>query len=161
INPDVSRFDTEKFNIYSDEFRALLTDSIRLRLRTDVPVGSCLSGGLDSSSIVSIINKLMQSDYSINKDVIGEHQKTFSAVYEEKGCDENEFIKEVVNFTNCEANYIYPDSKTLASEIEKFIYHLDEPFVSTSMYAQWNVMKLAHQNGIKVLLDGQGSDEII
>ncbi len=161
INRDTVSYNAGDFKKYCGEYNELFTDSVRLRLRTDASVGSCLSGGLDSSSIVCIINKLLQSDSSINREVIGDLQKTFSAVYEDKEADESEFIKEVVRYTNCSPHYIYPNPEDLTKEVEKFIYHLDEPFVSTSMYAQWNVMKLVHQNGVKVLLDGQGSDETV
>lgn len=160
VNTETVTYSKSDFERYSKEFNELFTDSIRLRLRTDVSVGSCLSGGLDSSSIVCVINKLIQTDPNINRDVIGTLQKTFSAVYHDKAADESEFIKEIVNFTKCDAHYIYPNSEDLVKDVERFIYHLDEPFVSTSMYAQWNVMKLAHYNGVTVLLDGQGSDEI-
>src|SRR3990172_8404061 len=161
-NLDVTGYSSTQFKKYCSTYNELLEDSIRIRLRTDVSIGSCLSGGLDSSSIVSIVNKLIQSDGSINRDVIGEYQKTFSAVYKnDPENDESPFIKEVVKFTNCDAHYINPDHEMLINDIDKFLYHLDEPVVSTSMFAQWNVMKLARQNGVTVLLDGQGSDETV
>jgi asparagine synthase (glutamine-hydrolysing) len=172
INDATPRYNESRFMDYSNEFRDLLIDSVKLRLRTDVPIGSCLSGGLDSSSIVTIVNQLMVSEDksgniplapfkggTIRRELIGEHQKTFSAVYEDKMIDESRFINEIIRDTNCDGHFIFPSSIMLREDINSFVYHLDEPFVSTSMFAQWNVMKLAKQNNVKVLLDGQGSDE--
>ncbi|MCX7877644.1 MAG: asparagine synthase (glutamine-hydrolyzing) [Ignavibacteria bacterium] len=161
INTSTPPYNRRYLEKTSDEFRELFKDAVRLRLRTDVPLGSCLSGGLDSSSIVCVINNLIKNDKSVASAIAGEFQKTFSAVYHDPLSDESDFIKEVVSHTGCDAHYIYPSGEKLASELEKLIYHLDEPFVSTSMYAQWNVMKLARENGVTVLLDGQGADEIL
>jgi len=158
-NTETTGYDESQFKRYVEKYRELLTDSVKLRLRTDVPIGSCLSGGVDSSSIVTIVNELMLGGNNIKREVIGEYQKTFSAVYEDETIDESRFMNEIVKDTQCDAHFIFPNSASLRDEINSFIYHLDEPFVSTSMYAQWNVMKLAKQNKVKVLLDGQGSDE--
>lgn len=134
-------------------FREHLFDSVRLRLRADVPVGSCLSGGLDSSSIVCVLNSILQE-----KDAHA-LQKTFSACADIKRFDEREFIDDVVRHTGVEGHYVYPDLSNLFSTCEKITWHQDEPFGSTSIYAQWEVFKLAAQNGVKVMLDGQGADE--
>lgn len=137
------------------EFRKLLSDSVRLRLRSDVPIGSCLSGGLDSSSIVCLVNDILKEagDPSI--------QKTFSAFSKEKRVDESRFVREVVACRNIESFSIYPDMYELFDELEKIIWHQDEPFDSTSIFAQWNVFKLSSQHHVKVMLDGQGADEIL
>lgn len=136
-------------------FRALLTDSIRLRLRSDVPVGSCLSGGLDSSSIVCLVNDILRNsgDESV--------QKTFSAFSHEMRVDESQYVKEVVSCRNIESFSIYPEMKDLFRELDNIIWHQDEPFDSTSIFAQWNVFKLASQHHVKVMLDGQGADEML
>jgi len=135
------------------EFTRLLTDSVRLRLRADVPVGSCLSGGLDSSSIVCIMNRLLRNQ--------GAHelQKTFSACADVKRFDEREFIDEVVRHMDVKPYYVYPSLDALFETQDDITWHQDEPFGSTSIYAQWNVFKLAADNGVKVMLDGQGADE--
>lgn len=134
-------------------FRHLLCDSVRLRLRADVSVGSCLSGGLDSSSIVCIVNDILRAQ-SLNS-----LQKTFSACALEKRFDEREFIDEVVKTTGVEAHYTYPSVDDLFDTVDAITWHQDEPFGSTSIYAQWHVFKLAAENGVKVMLDGQGADE--
>jgi len=135
------------------ELRRLLTDSVRLRLRADVPVGSCLSGGLDSSSIVCVMNELLRAQDAQAL------QKTFSACATVKRFDEREFIDEVVRHTATEAHYVYPALEELYPALDRITWHQDEPFGSTSIYAQWHVFALAAGNRVKVMLDGQGADE--
>ncbi|MEM7817922.1 MAG: asparagine synthase (glutamine-hydrolyzing) [Candidatus Aenigmatarchaeota archaeon] len=136
----------------------LLEDSIKKHLISEVPIGTCLSGGIDSSVIVCIINKLLKENNNLVK-VIGKMQKTFSAVYKDKKIDERKYIEKVVKFTRVEKNYTFPSSKKLWKDLKRIIYFQDEPFLSPSIYAQWEVMKLASKK-VKVLLDGQGGDEI-
>lgn len=135
------------------EFRRLLTDSVRLRLRSDVPVGSCLSGGLDSSSIVCLMNGLLREHDAQAQQV------TFSACATVKRFDEREFIEEVVRHTGVSAHYVYPRLDELFAVNDRMTWHHDEPFGSTSIYAQWQVFGLAAGNRVKVMLDGQGADE--
>ena len=135
------------------EFRQLLTDSVRLRLRADVPIGSCLSGGLDSSSIVCVMNGLLhEQDASAL-------QKTFSACSDVKRFDEREYIEAVVRHTGTDAHYVYPRIERLFDLLDDITWHQDEPFGSTSIYAQWHVFRLAAEAKVKVMLDGQGADE--
>ena len=131
-------------------FYNLFEESIKLRLRSDVPVGTCLSGGLDSSSIVCITNKFVDKG----------RQKTFSSCFDNKKFDEREYIEEVIERTGADKNYIFPSGEAFLEEIEDLIYHQDEPFGSLSIYAQWNVMRKASET-VKVLLDGQGGDELL
>lgn len=137
----------------SEQFREKLIDSVRLRLRADVPVGSCLSGGLDSSSIVCIANQLLRE-----QDAHG-LQKTFSACADVAKFDERKWIDIVVNATDVEAHYVYPPLSGLFEESARITWHQDEPFGSTSIYAQWSVFGLAAEQQVKVMLDGQGADE--
>jgi asparagine synthase (glutamine-hydrolysing) len=130
-----------------DEYKDLLCSALELHLRSDVPVGVCLSGGLDSSSIVSLY--LQDKNTSLN---------TFSAVYGKgQTGDEMDFINEfrssLINmyFTN-------PTSENLANDLVKFVKLHGEPIPSTSPYAQFKVMELA-QGKVVVTLDGQGADE--
>ncbi len=137
--------------VYAEKFFELFRDSVSLRLRSDVPVGTCLSGGLDSSSIVCMTNGLLGR----------KRHKTFSSCFEEKRFDESPFIEEVVRKTGAESYRIYPDPRRLPSDMERIIWHQEEPFGSTSIYAQWNVFSLARSHQTKVILDGQGADEIL
>jgi asparagine synthase (glutamine-hydrolysing) len=135
----------------SNEFSELLSSSIGLRLRSDVPVGVCLSGGLDSSAIVSLLLK----DYN-KKDI-----NTFSAVYNIEGhrYDESEYIYEYKNVLD-NMYYTSPTSDTLMTDMDNFIQAHNEPVTSTSHYAQFKVMELAKSN-VVVTLDGQGADEML
>lgn len=131
-----------------EEYRQLLSSSIGLRLRSDVPVGVCLSGGLDSSSIVSILLK----DY--NKSDLN----TFSAVYETgQAGDETEFIKEFSPFLK-NMFYTTPSAEMLDVDLLNFVRAQAEPIPETGVYAQFRIMKLASEQ-VTVTLDGQGADE--
>jgi len=146
---------------YAERFYELFEDSIRLRLRSDVPVGTCLSGGLDSSSIVCLANDLMFNGQTIDARLVGERQKTFSSCFENPDYDERYFIEKVIKKTGAEKNYIFPQVEHLFKDLFRLIWHQEEPFGSTSIYAQWSVMKLAKDRGVTVLLDGQGGDELL
>lgn len=135
------------------EFRRLLTDSVALRLRAEVPVGSCLSGGLDSSSIVCLMNEILRQQDAQSL------QKTFSACSDVARFDERTWIDDVVRKTGVEAHFVYPSLDRLFEESAQITWHQDEPFGSTSIFAQWHVFQLAAENGVKVMLDGQGADE--
>jgi asparagine synthase (glutamine-hydrolysing) len=144
-----------------ERFLDLFHDAVRLRLRADVPVGTCLSGGLDSSSIVYIMNRMIKEEDGINKNVIGERQKTFTSAFDDVRFDEREYVREILSITGAKEYFVFPKGSTMWEELTKLTWHQDEPFASTSIYAQWNVMRLAHENGVKVLLDGQGGDELL
>ena len=120
-------------------------------MRSDVPVGTCLSGGLDSSSIVMVAQKFLSSN----------SHKTFSSCFEDKMYDEREFIDLVSKSAGTESHFVFPRAEDLFNEIKALIWHQDEPFGSTSIYAQWNVFKLTKLNHVKVVLDGQGGDELL
>lgn len=135
------------------KFRRAFMRSVGLRMRADVPVGYCLSGGLDSSSIVSVANKIL-SEKGRNME-----QHAVSSCFEDKEYDEQEYIDEVVKHTDIFSHKIYPDGAQLFDEADRIIWHMDEPFGSTSIYAQWNVFREAKKNGLTVMLDGQGADE--
>lgn len=130
--------------------RELFEDSVRYRLISDVPVGSCLSGGIDSSSIV----------YAMRKNSAKSEIKTFSMVFPGKKQDESTFINEVVAAAKVEAHKVSPTSDDLLKDLNDLIWTQEEPFGSLSIYGQYKVMELANKAGMKVLLDGQGSDEI-
>jgi asparagine synthase (glutamine-hydrolysing) len=135
-----------------EAYSRLFTDAVRLHLRSDVPVGSCLSGGLDSSAVVAEMARL---------NPFGEIH-TFTAAYTDPAIDESAFATRVADhFPNVRNLKTYPAASALWEEFHKLIWHQDFPIHSTSMFAQWEVMKLAGQNGMKVLLDGQGADEVL
>ncbi len=137
------------------DYRELLTDAVRLRLRTDVPLGSCLSGGLDSSSIVCAMSRLLAAS-----DDGATQQRTFTAAYDDAAYDERRFAEQVVTATGVQATYTFPRADELWDELVAIAWHQDEPFRSTSIYAQWCVMRAVRSGGVTVILDGQGGDEL-
>ena len=141
-------YESIKFN--EKDFLEELKNSINLQLRSDVPVGTCLSGGLDSSSITSLVLS--------NKQNIDLH--SFSAIYQkgQKG-DESEFIAEFKD-KNLKIHYTFPTAESLFEDLDKFIFSLSEPVPSTSIYAEYKVMELAKEH-CTVLLNGQGADELM
>jgi asparagine synthase (glutamine-hydrolysing) len=134
------------------ELGSLLEDSVRIRLRSDVPVGTSLSGGIDSSLVAAIVARLL--------DPAAPRQRTFSARHRAAAIDEGAFIAPVVAATRAQASEVWIDPNEVPDAIERLVWHQDEPFPHTSMFAQWKVYELARREGITVLLDGQGADEI-
>jgi asparagine synthase (glutamine-hydrolysing) len=137
----------------ADQFRQLLTDAVRLHLRSDVSVGSCLSGGLDSSALVCLMSGMPGGGGRTND------FKTVSACYDETSVDERPFMKAVVSQTGVDARYVFPKPEDVFARASDITWHQDEPFGSTSVFAQWCVFQEARRSGIKVMLDGQGADE--
>ena len=142
---DVS--DNEKENIA--KFKELFIDAVKIRLRSDVEVGTCLSGGLDSSSIYCVASEL--SDKPI---------QSFSSRFREKGYDEGYFIDKVIDKYSGKNHFVFPAYDNFENKIKKIIYHLEEPSKAMGVYPQWHVMELASKH-LKVLLDGQGGDEVL
>jgi asparagine synthase (glutamine-hydrolysing) len=134
-------------------FRQMFLDAVRLRMRADVPLGSCLSGGLDSSSIVCSVRAELEA---IGATV---PQKTFSSCSEYASVDEREFIEEVTRNNNVESHLIFPNGTELFEKLDELVWLQDEPFGSSSVFAQWCVFRAARENGVIVMLDGQGADE--
>lgn len=128
----------------------LLKDAINLRIKCDVPVGVALSGGIDSSTIVCLLNQII--DEPIN---------TFSVVWDDLEYDESHFIKIIEKNTKIRTHFIKPTPNNFFDELQKITWHQEIPTPGPSIYAQWQLMKLVKSNGIKVLLDGQGCDEIL
>jgi asparagine synthase (glutamine-hydrolysing) len=131
-------------------YRELFEDSIKIRMRSDVSVGSTLSGGLDSSAIVCMAGKMSQK--KINTFTYYSH--------EQERFDERNWAKHAINQVDANAFYITKSAKEFLTDFEKITWHHDYPLMGSSHIAQYYVMMLAKQNNTKVLLDGQGSDEI-
>lgn len=127
-----------------------LFNAIRLRLRSDVEVGSCLSGGLDSSIIAGISNAL-QPDRPMS---------LFTAVFPGAAFDEGHHAKAVADHVKGRWQTVSPTADEFFRDIRELNYYQDIPVWSSSTYSQHRVMKLAAEHGVKVLLDGQGADEL-
>ena len=131
----------------------LFTASVFRRLRSDVPVGASLSGGLDSSTIIYYLKQQLRNASG--------RYKTFSAVFPGFEKDESKYIKQVATEFNVESFIVNPSANQLIEDFEKLAWHQEEPFPSSSVYAQYKVFELAKKHDIKVLLDGQGADELL
>lgn len=137
-----------------EEFRYLLKDAVRLRLRSDVPLGSALSGGLDSSAIVCLMSEILDETGSSDKVLV-----TVTSCSEDKRFDETHFAEIINKHTNSLSHKVFPDFDKLMTDLDRVIWHMDYPFGSTSQFSQWSVFERAKQAGLKVMIDGQGADE--
>ncbi|MFN4235540.1 MAG: asparagine synthase (glutamine-hydrolyzing) [Bacteroidia bacterium] len=139
----------EKVELFRDKF----INSVNLHMRSDVEVGACLSGGIDSSSIVSVLGK-KYPDSKI---------KTFTIYYDGKNeVDERPWVNEVIKKFPHIDNFSYsPKEDEIREYFDKTLYYADVPIASSSPVSQYAVMKLVSEHQIKVVLDGQGSDEYL
>jgi asparagine synthase (glutamine-hydrolysing) len=129
-------------------FRELFIDSVRLRLRSDVPVGICLSGGLDSSAIACVMAR-----------ELGVTPHAFSVVYQDPRYSEERYMDAVVAHTGANGEKIFPSGQQFIESIQKIVWHHDEPLQMPGTFSQWGVMSLAGKS-VRVVLDGQGGDEV-
>ncbi|NYT64538.1 asparagine synthase (glutamine-hydrolyzing) [Alcaligenaceae bacterium] len=155
VNVAREKFCPAKAKDYAKQYYDLFADAVRVRMRGNVQVGAALSGGLDSSSIVYLMNEELKKQGS------SERLQTFSSVYKTPGtehCDESEFIKLVVDELDVASNQIEPDVKAIPAEHVKMIWAMENPPESTCM-SGWHTFMKAKQCGVKVVLEGQGADE--
>lgn len=134
-----------------DRFSELFTTSVKRRLRSDVGVGTSLSGGLDSSSIAFFIHKLLP----------GDNYSCFTASFPELENNDLFHAKNVADHFGLQQHIAECTAAGLIKDWEKLCYHQEEPFGSASAFAQYKVFELAKEQNVKVLLDGQGADEIL
>lgn len=134
----------------ASELRALLTDAVSIRLRSDVPVGTSLSGGVDSSVIAGLCGELGG----------GNERHAFTATYRGFDRDEWGFASTAAQAVmGIEHHAVRPEGAGLLDDLDSLVVAQEEPVGSTSIYAQWCVMRSASEAGIRVMLDGQGADE--
>jgi len=151
-----TKFSQDEAKRYSEEYYVLLEDAVKLRLRSDVEVGTCFSGGLDSSSVVYMVNQLLQRENNVSK------QKTFSLIFSAKDtmyCDESIFIDKMAKSFALNSYKIEPIVEDVIQEYENMIYAMDTPQHSTLMSYMFTY-KLVKNHGVTVTLDGQGADEL-
>jgi asparagine synthase (glutamine-hydrolysing) len=139
------------FGEAAEELRSLFLESIRLHLRSDVPVGAALSGGIDSSSIVACM-RMVAPNLKIN---------AISYIAEDSSLSEEQWIDVVGGAVNAHVHKVRPQPSELVRDLDALLRTQQEPFGSTSVYAQYRVFGLARERGIKVMLDGQGADELL
>jgi len=141
---------SQDFNFYKETFKELFLDSLKLRLRSDVEVGTCLSGGLDSSSIVCFGSSVFQKQFH-----------TFSAVWPGSICDETGFIQLANKESGSIEHLVSYNESDFVTFHDRVMWHQELPLAGSSLFAQWLVMEEAKREKVPVLLDGQGADEIL
>jgi asparagine synthase (glutamine-hydrolysing) len=139
--------------------RELLLDTTRSHLISDVRAGSCLSGGLDSSAVVGLIGKIWREQPEAAT-AVGDRFHTFTSCYEYPELDERQYALAVANAVGATPSLVFPSAEDFWDSFAKMAWHQDMPFSGLSFYAQWRVMRAAKEAGVKVMLDGQGGDEV-
>lgn len=136
-----------------DKFTHLFEDSLKLRMRSDVEVGTLLSGGLDSTTIVCALNKL---------GYVGDHNfKTFSAVFADERFTEKPYIDKTTADVSVQPYFVCPRPEDVDADLMRLLYHIEEPFRSLSVYSQFLIYHMIkRETGVKVVLNGQGADEL-
>jgi len=135
----------------AERLQELFFESVRLHLRSDVPVGAAFSGGIDSSGNVAAMRRLSGASLDLH---------TFSYIAEDPNLSEERWISLMVEETGAVAHTVTPVAQELQADLDRLIDIQAEPFGSTTIYAQYRVFELARSAGIKVMLDGQGPDEL-
>lgn len=135
-------------------FLQQLSSSVSLRMRSDVPVGTSLSGGIDSAGITALIHQQLENYNSFS-------HKSFTAIFPGFEKDESQDAAAIAAHCGSTSFTVAPDASSFSDTIEALVRHHEEPVSSASVFAQYKVFQLAKENGIKVLLDGQGADELL
>ena len=137
----------------ADSVRELFVDAVRLRLRSDVPVGTALSGGMDSGSVMAVAAML-------NREAGAEPPTSFSARSHDPNVDEGKYIAEVVSSTGGRNIDVFLTESDVVSSIDELLWFMDEPFHSPTVYGHWRVLGRARAEGMIVVLEGQAGDEV-
>ena len=145
-------WDYEKRESNAELFGKYFTNSLNLRVRSDVPIGAMLSGGLDSTLIVSQLFK---------DNLVGKGFKAFSAVFKDDPLSEEEFIKDTQALYNVDVNYLFLSDEDIIVKLDKILNVIEEPFRDLSVFLQYSIYEnIKSSSDIKVVLNGQGSDEV-
>jgi asparagine synthase (glutamine-hydrolysing) len=136
----------------ADEFAALFEDSVRLRLRSDVPVGVSLSGGLDSTSIICAMSRQKGN---------GDVPPTVAFSFNDTEFDESQYIGSTIEQTNARLISVDFDPNLVWKDLDQLLYYHDEPVHSATAFVGFKIMEAAASNGVKVMLNGQGADETL
>lgn len=151
LNSDISALDQKNSELL---YQSQIKNSISLRLRSDVKVGTCLSGGLDSSYIAAVASQFYKE----------KSRNNFTSITAKSGDQQNDetvFAKMVIEKSKLDGIIIEPSLDHILEDLDKIVYHQEEPFGSSSIFMQYYVMKAAKESGCIVLLDGQGGDETL
>jgi len=149
--PNISTDSNISFDDAVGQLRSLFLDSVRLHLRSDVPLGVALSGGVDSSAVVSAV-RYLEPDLPLN---------TFSYIASDARISEEKWVDLLNGEMSAEPHKVMANHEEMRQDLDAMLLKQGEPFGSTSIYAQYRVFKLAKESGITVTLDGQGADELL
>lgn len=138
------------FRRSTEMFRSLFRDALKLQMRSDVPVGCCLSGGLDSSSLVSVASTMSLKP-----------MQTFTARFQDSSMDEWHYARLLQRDRRVESHSIFIEPAEFWQALPEVVAAQEQPFGGPGVFAQWRLFKLIKENGIKVVLDGQGGDELL
>ncbi len=152
---EISAADAAAPPLEADELRDLLTDSVRIRLRSDVPVGTCLSGGIDSPSVAATIVKFRDTAEAAQVRYQGVH-----AFVPDPDVDERSYVNCLAERLGFEVSLVEVTADGCRQELDELVYRQEYPFAGPSVYAQRCVFRRAAELGLKVMLDGQGADEL-
>jgi asparagine synthase (glutamine-hydrolysing) len=149
--PNITTNPNLSFEEAAQKLKTLFLDSVKLHLRSDVPLGVALSGGIDSSAIASVV-RYLEPNITLN---------TFSYIASDNSISEEKWIDLINAKLNAKPHKIVIESKEIENDLDNLILKQGEPFGGTSIYAQYRLFKSIKKTGIKVILDGQGADEIL
>ncbi len=139
---------------YAEAFREQFTEAVRCRMRSAFPVGSMLSGGLDSSAITCVARNLNAANSS--------SLQTFSAIYDKvKESDERPFINTVLAQNGVKPNFVHGDELTPLEDFKNAIWHQEDFIVSGNHFIQWGLCRAAAEQGVRVVLDGYDGDTTV
>ncbi|MFY7866995.1 asparagine synthase (glutamine-hydrolyzing) [Roseateles sp.] len=140
-----------------EAYRALLADAVRLRFRSDVPVALLQSGGLDSSAICAIVNDEIEAGRLGVNEITG-----YTAVHPGQACDESAAVRTLMaTCPHVKSVELQPEGELLGDRLPEFVSAMQEPVQGATSYAHWGLMKAVQQQGIKVVINGQGADEAL
>ena len=149
--PNITTNPNLSFEEAAQKLRTLFLDSVKLHLRSDVPLGVALSGGIDSSAVASVV-RYLEPNIPLN---------TFSYIASDNSISEEKWIDLINVKLNANPHKTIIESKEIENDLDNLILKQGEPFGGTSIYAQYRLFKSIKKTGIKVILDGQGADEIL
>lgn len=148
--PQSKGINKKKLDVVIQEFRDLLSDAVRIRLRADVPVGAYLSGGIDSSITTSLI-----------KDISPDNLRTFSIGFEDKEFDETSFQRLAVDYLKTDHTYMKCCSDEIANKFPDVVWHSETPLLRTAPGPMYMLSEVVKNNKFKVVLTGEGADELL
>ena len=136
----------------AEAFGVAFEDAVRVHLRSDVPVGCALSGGLDSSAVAHTVREVTDGQADLH---------TFTATFPGHAIDERGHVDTVVDAVKARSHFVRPTAEALTEDLSRFVWIHDEPVGSISQYAAYTVARLTRRAGVPVTLNGQGGDEVL